>query len=85
MGCNLIHLAERISGARFLPPTELSVNMKIKASARTKYMNLHFYIAKTIFLSYPHSLKGIPLICVCLQSWQLNGEYLRRFVSDVFN
>lgn len=51
MGCNLIHAAEGISGARFSPPTGLSVNTEIKAASRTKYTNVHFYIAKTNFLN----------------------------------
>lgn len=48
-GCNLTPSADRISGATFLPPTGLSVNMEIKASARTKYTNLHFHITETSF------------------------------------
>lgn len=48
-GCNPTPSADRISGATFLPPTGLSVNMEIKASARTNYTNLHFHITETSF------------------------------------
>lgn len=51
MGCNLIHCAERVSGARFLPPTGLSVNTERKASAKPKYINIHLLLHKSKFPS----------------------------------
>lgn len=73
MDCNLIHSAEKISGARFLPPTGLSVNMEIKTSQEPSIWTHTSTLLKNFF-KLAALIKMNSLNCVWLQSWQPSGK-----------